>query len=219
MIFSFLIAQLLMFQVQAEELKCPSADKFQFSSKELTLNLDGNGKPDVVARFIAHDGEDKHFYRRALVFDAPKKIENVADEQWLEECQEGGEDPPITTITYEKVKAGKQELLVSKAEGGTAGTYEYFSSAEGKLKSLLKYSNPQLNGHFYETRKKSVSIRITGEDGTLAVAGETIDLDHRSIKSRCRVRELHIQLKYEWDTKLGQFKEVDEGCVMDSAID
>jgi hypothetical protein len=213
-----ILALLLMFHAQADEIKCPASEKFQFGSIELKLNLDGNNKQDAIVRFVANEGEQA-FFRRALVFDAPKKIEKVTEDQWLETCQQGGEDPPITTITYEKVKAGKHDLLLSKAEGGTAGTFQYFMAKDGKLVPAFKYSNPSLSGHFNETRKKGLALRIVGEDGELLVNGEAVDLDGRAIKSRCRIRELHIQLKYEWDGKTQAFKEVDEGCVMDSAID
>jgi hypothetical protein len=190
---------------------------FKAGQAEVTLNLDGNAKPDKVIRFAVTE-KDRHFYRRALIFDAPKKIESVKDEQWLEPCQEGGEEPGSGTITYDKAKIGGRDLLISKSEDGTSGVFQYFKAEDGKLVSVFKYSNPTLNGHFNETRKKGLSIRIVG-DGELVVAGETIDLDAKALKARCRVRELYIQLKYEWDTKAGKFKEVDQGCVMDSAID
>jgi hypothetical protein len=212
-----IIALLLMFHVQAEELKCPDADKFKFGNVELKLNLDGNKKQDHVVRFVADEGE-RHYYRRALILDAPKRPAGASEEQWLEPCQEGGEDPSITTIAFEKIKVGKHDLLLRKTEGGTAGTYEYLTVEEGKLQSAFSYSNPSLDGHFYENRKKELSIRITG-DGELVVAGETIDLDGRAIKARCRVRELYLQLKYVWDTKAKKFKEVGHACVLDSAID
>src|SRR5262249_20064066 len=100
---------LFMFHIQAEELQCPPSGKFQFGNVELKLNLDGNAKPDAIVRCVATQDE-RQFYRRALVFDAPKKIATVSEEQWLEPCQEGGEEPSITTITYEKVKAGNRDL-------------------------------------------------------------------------------------------------------------
>lgn len=201
----------------AAEPKCP-AELFRFAASEIKLNLDGNSKPDAVVRFIANDG-DRHFYRRALVLDAPPAIDKVSEEQWLEPCAEGGENPDVVTSTFEKVPAGGRDLLFARTEGGPGATFRYISAEAGRWTNVLHFSNSVNDGHFNETHGKNrLAVRIFGE-GDLTVNGEKVDLDALALKARCRVRELFIEVKYEYDRKERRFREVDQGCVMGSAID
>ena len=53
----------------------------------------------------------------------------------------------------------------------------------------------------------------------LEVDGAKIDMEKLTLEKRCRVKELYVEIKYEWDRKNHKFKAIDQGCVMDSAID
>jgi len=208
---------LFMFHAVAED-TCPAPGQFKYVSTEFKLNLDGNGKPDVIARF-APAGE-AHFYRRGLIMDAPAKLEGSQPTEWLEECQEGGENPLTSNNVYEKAPAGDRDLLFDKQAKAGSVHYRYLSADGTKLKTEMHFVHPDPSGHFNETHKKDrLAVRVFGDDGELSVGGAKVDLDQLALKARCRVRELHIEVKYEWDRKERKFKEVDQGCVMGSAID
>ena len=196
---------------------CPPDERFRFEKVDTKLNLNGTGPADVVARFTASDG-DEVYVRRALLIDAPDQPVAATADQWIESCH-STDTIQTTHLTVESLKAGAKDVLYVAEEIGGAGTFQYFSAEGKKAKLVFRYHNSSMDGQFSETHKDGkIAIRITG-DGELQVGGQDIDLDQKAIKLRCRVRELFVQLSYEWDRKAGQFKEVDSGCVMGAAID
>lgn len=201
-----------------EETKCPPDNQFKFSSVEQKLNLDGQKPLDAIARYEA-DENDHQFYRRALLPNAPTKPEDATPTLWLEPCREGGENPDVTISSFEKVSVGSSDLLLTKEEGAGSVEARFQSLKDGALKTHLSFKHPNADGQFNEKHtSKRLTVKITG-DGELNVNGEAVDLEGMSIKARCRVRELFIQVEYEWDRKAQAFKEISQSCVMGVAID
>lgn len=207
----------------AESTSCVGVtDKPKFKSAELKMNLDGNGKPDVVAVFeMGGESLQGMCMRRALVFDAPEKITEVKPEQWLGPSEFTDHSLQAEKREIEKRSVGDRDLLFINEEIGGFQSHTYFSGEGGKLRKALAFGHPQFDGQFNETydkKSQKLAVRIF-DGGTLEVNGASIDLDHRAIKLRCRVRELHVQMVYGWDPKERAFKETDQGCVMGNAID
>lgn len=207
---------------QAESVSCTSVtDKAKFKAIELKLNLDGNKKPDVLAVFDM-GGPDMQGVceRRALILDAPEKIVEVKTEEWLGPAEFS--DPQIRADRREfyKLTVGDRDLLHVMEEVGSFQSHVYYTNEAGTLKKSLAFSHPQWDGQLTEDYKKGKALTVKIFDsGSLEVGGAPVDLDQRAIQLRCRVRELFAQLKYQWDTKEGQFRLAEEGCVMGQAID
>ncbi len=209
--------------VSAESISCVGVtDQAKFKSIELKLNLDGNGKPDVVAVFdMGGESVQGVCARRALIFDAPEKITEVKAEQWLGPADFTDSSLHAEKREIEKRAVGDRDLLFINEQIGNFQSHTYFTGEGGKLNKALVFGHPEFDGQFTETydkKSKKLAVRVF-DGGNLEVNGAPVDLDFKAIKSRCRVRELHIQMKYEWDTKTRAFKETDEGCVMGNAID
>ncbi len=199
---------------------CPAPDKFKYQSTELKLNLDGNGKPDVVAVFAAGEG-DKACSRKALILDAPEPIPLPKPEQWLTPTYFSDPALSVNVMSSEKRTVGDRDLLYFTEEIGDYAAHSYYSADAGKFKRALVLSHNHFDGQIsekYDSKKQKLAVRIFNE-GEFELDGTKVDLEQRALKARCRVRELYIELKYEWDRKDRKFKEVDQGCVMGSAID
>lgn len=212
---------LLVFAVAEEPMegpKCPADDQFRFNMIEKKLNLDGEKPLDIVARFEASEG-DAVFFRRAVVLNPPVKNEEIKPTTWLEPCRQGGENPDVTVSSFEKVAVGSMDLLLVKEEGVGSEDARFLSFASGTLKTELSFRHAGTDGQFAESHtSKRLTVKITG-DGELNVNGAPVDLEQMSLKARCRVRELYIQVEYEWDRKTKSFREINQSCVMGAAID
>ncbi len=221
----YLLSMLLQLSApaMAESISCVTVkDKPKFKSIELKMNLDGNGKPDVLAVYDMGGPEMQGMcVRKALIFDAPEKLGEPTTDQWLGSAEFTDLTLQAERREFEKLAVGDRDILHVTEEVGTFQSHVYYLGEAGKLKKMLAFGHPQWDGQLTETynkKAKKLSVRIF-DSGTFEVNGAAVDLDQKSIKSRCRVRELFIQLKYEWDSKEHQFRLADEGCVMGQAID
>lgn len=202
----------------ADEPKCLPDDKFKFQSVDFKLNLDGNAKPDAVVTFAAGEG-DNACERKAVVFDAPEKIEKAGE--WLMKADFVSPELKLINYTVEKRAVGDRDLLYVEEQFGDYASFAYLSAEGGKMKQAMFHAHKNADGQFaekYDSKAQALNVKVF-DSGEFSVNGEAIDLDQRSIKNRCRVRELHVEIKYKWDRKDHKFKETDQGCVMGLAIE
>lgn len=201
---------------------CADQKPAKFVAVELKLNLDGNSKPDVVAVYSNNvSGGATACERRAVIFDAPAKLDGVVSTEWLGTMDYADPELKLNRQEIEKRTVADRDLLFVSEEVGDFSSYTFYSADKGKLKKMMSHAHPNADGQFtevYDKKRRKLGVKIF-DGGSLEVNGTAVDLDQRAIKLRCRVRELFLNLKYEWDAKNQNFRLVEEGCVMGPAID